>query len=356
MCAIRSRHLSSSHSEAVALMQLDNELPKSRKHVWVALLVVAALVAILYVCDLKLTEYLEAHKDGALGLHGPIIRSVLENMMAGATAAFVLAVGYRWIIQTVDPADRVMEVSPERISERLRGNARRTARYTFIGNTATFVSATILPILCSRAQKTGQTIAVKMYIIDPRDVGVIDAYLRHKDRVRLARSRIADSELAAWTRPISDEPAETVSQAKAKLFSCLYLCAYAAKSSGIAIDVYLRKSFTPFRADISDREAILTQESASESAVAFSARGHFYGWYHKEAEALEQQCAEIRLSSDKELSEVVLAHPSESRQAVQESFQKLIYSVLGGYKFDLDAEVEKIAINRIIRPTHSYQS
>jgi len=337
-------------------MSIDNDLPTSRNHVRAAAFFVIVIAIALYFVDVELTNFLgSGEKSAPNSIHGQILKSILENMIAGAAVAFLLAIGYRWIVRLVEPGDRVIEVSRGHISSRLQENARSTSRYTFIGNTATFVTASILPILCSRARQTGQTIAGKLFVIDPRDDSVIEAYIGHKDRVRLARSRIADSDLASWTRPVLDVSTETPSEAKAKIYACIYLSAYAAKSSGISIDLYLRRSFTPFRADISDREVVLTQESPSESAVAFSSVGHFYGWYDKEAEAMEQQCTEVRLSTNAKLRAMVMAHPADPKEAVRESLRKLLSEVLAEHVFFADSEVEEAALKRIIRPTHSYE-
>ncbi len=332
-------------------MQLDNELPRNRKHIWaVAVAILMIFLPFLYFIDLRITRSILPNETGT---HALIFKSILENMIGGIAAAFVLAVAYRWVIQWINPADRVLEIGAEIIGPRLRENARSTKHYTFIGNTATFVTASILPILCSRATESSQLIVAKIFIIDPRDERAIDAYVRHKDRVRLARSHISDADDASWTRPAANETAETALDVKIKLYTCIYLCAYAAKIAGVSLNLYLRPSFTPFRADVSDKEAILTQESASESAVAFSSRGHFYGWYNKEAEALEQQCAEIRMSNNKHLNRVELTHPNGMRHSVKKSLQNLVQTLpMLGPILD-DAELEAV-VKRIANPRHSY--
>lgn len=331
-------------------MPLDSDLPKGRNQLPVVVALLLGFVVILYLADYLLTE------AGGLGStrHGLLARSILENTIAGAFAAIVLALSCRWAVRLVEPGDRVIEIPPGAISDRLKNNARRTSRYGFIGNTATFVTAAVLPILCARSQRSGQSVFVRIFIIDPRDTDVVTAYVRHKSRVRVSNSKIADYDLASWTRPSGESAAESFDMALSKLYACLYLCAYASKSSGVEIIVHLRKSFTPFRADVSDSEVILTQESASEAAVAFSANGHFYGWYDKETEALLQQCTPVALTGNVDVERIHLAHPSSARTDIERSFDELFSTALKGLNIVIGAGVRGAAIDKIIIPSHSY--
>ena len=331
-------------------MSLDSDLPKGRNQLPVVVVLLLVFVVILYLADYWLTD------AGGLGSTRPglLTRSILENTIAGAFAAIVLALSYRWAVRLVEPGDRVIEIRPGSISDRLKSNARLSSRYGFIGNTATFVTAAILPILCARSQRSGQSVFVRIFIIDPRDPGVVTAYVRHKSRVSVSSSKIADYDLASWTRPSVDSASESFDIALAKLYACLYLCAYASKSSGVEISVHLRKSFTPFRADISDREVILTQESASEAAVAFSSDGHFYGWYDKETEALLQQCTPVVLTGNAEVERMHLAHPSSPRTEIEDAFDTLFSTALKDLNLVISAGVRRAAIDRIIIPRHSY--
>lgn len=335
-------------------MRLDSDLPKNQKHIWFTAIALTIFVIILFAIDVRLVHILSPEKKGFTDIQGPILKSALESMMAGLFAAFILAVTYRWVIASIDPGDRVIEVKPEDITERLIKNAKASSRYIFIGNTATFVSACILPIFCARAQKSRTTKDLKFFIIDPRNDDVLNAYIEHKDRVRFARSRVADLDNAMWVPPIDEAPGETILQARAKLYACIYLCAFASRSSGIKIDLYLRRSFTPFRADVSDREAILTQESKSEAAVAFSARGNFYGWYYQESEALLGQCEEIKLSSDSKIKFVNLVPPSSTKEEILTSLKALINAAPVTPNFTLSDDMYNEAVNRIRRPSHSY--
>ncbi|QRR32477.1 hypothetical protein JNX00_12345 [Hydrogenophaga sp. YM1] len=91
------------------------------------------------------------------------------------------------------------------------------------------------------------------------------------------------------------------------------------------ISICLRRSFTPFRADISDQEAVLTQESAAEAAVAFSARGHFYGWYQKEADAQKGQSEAFDFTASRDgLRNLNLAHPTGSYVELESSLHALL--------------------------------
>lgn len=331
-------------------MQSDVELPQSSRHFRAAAIATTVLVLVLAFIDIKLAE----NSQGSNFSGADVLRSVLENIIGGAVAAFVLATLYRWIVRYLDPGDRVLELKATQITERMQNNARNSTRYLFIGNTATFVCASVLPILCDRARSTGRSISASIFIIDPREVDVVNAYVRNKDRIRIANSRPSDSEIASWVRPIEDRQPETPDEATAKLYACIYLSALAAKCAGVNITLNLKNFFSPFRADLTDEEVILTQESPAESAVAFSSRGHFYGWYDKEAEALEYQCETISLSGDEEVRSVQLAHPSSSETEIGTSLDSLLLVALGRFKFSLTPNVRRLTVQRISRPQHSY--
>lgn len=283
-----------------------------------------------------------------------LLAAISDNVIAGMVAAFILAVLYRTIVQWVDPRDRVVEVRADEITRRLLRNADHTRSYTFVGNTATFVASSIIPLLCATSRKTGRSQAVRVFVINPLMDEVIDAYVLGKFRGMIAASKVASEETASWVRPVPNSRAsETPAAAKAKIISCLYLCAYAARHAGMSVELYLRGAFTPFRADITDREVILTQESPTEPAVAFSADGVFYGWYQKEVESLVGQCLRVDLMGSKEIAGVVVVHPTSDRESVKRSLDELLEKVFPDHSFE--HEVIEMAIKKITLPGHSYQ-
>ena len=302
-------------------MRPDSDLPKSNKQIKYIAVVLAITTAILIYIDVKIrAAIVVSNQKSTLNM----ALSIIENIMAGLTTAFILAITYRLIIQFIDPADRVIEIEALNIGRRLRSNARKTTSYTFIGNTATFVVSTIIPTLCDAARTTGKPVAIKIFVIDPRDSNVVQSYIRHKNRTQQSLSKVADLDTASWTRPSLTGKSETSNEVIAKLVSCIYLSAYASKCAGISLDMYLQKSFTPFRADITDNEVIQTQEAPNEPAVAFSANGHYYGWHHKEAETLAPQCFQLKFSDQKFLEDVVISHPTSSRELIEASLKRLL--------------------------------
>ena len=303
----------------------NSDLPQSRNHRFVFIFSVSFICAVLYILDYhwltpaSLDSTSETLKNNAL-----ILKSVVENLIAGAIAALLLAITYRWVVAWIDPTDRVIEVPPVGITDRLLDNARITRNYVFIGNTAGFVSSAILPILTELARKSGHPRVISLFLIDPIDESAVDAYVAYRERVAKGTHKSADSEEAMWVRPVElkiDTPDEVV----AKILAAVYVAAYASLYPGVNVAVYLRRSFTPFRADISDGEAVLTQESPLESAVAFSSRGHFYGWYQKEAEAQKGQSVSFDFTLLRDvLRRLRLAHPTASSSELEKSLRQLI--------------------------------
>jgi len=337
-------------------MQPDGDLPSHKRHVQTIGVVLLISLALMYWLDISVSTKAASGAVDVDKLRWGIAKAVIENLMAGIAAAFALAVAYRAVVRLFDPVDRVVEIGASEISGRLLRNARRTWKYTFIGNTATFVSASVLPIMLARAREARRGVVISIFIIDPRDEAAVHAYVSHKNRVRLARAQNADTYSPAWVRPSGQSNAEPPETTLAKLYACIYLCAYASKASGIDMGLFMRRSFTPFRADISETEAVLTQESSSESAVAFSSHGHFYGWYMKESEALQAQCERLDLSPTGAIAQLALEHPTGSRANIKASLVTLLGIASRGKPFTPSPAVLENAVNRIIRPSHSYES
>lgn len=327
-------------------MSIEEGLPASSRQVHATALIVVIVVIILAAFSAVL-EYLG-------GGEPKLLNSILQNMIAGVLAAFVLALTYRFVVKWIDPRDRVIEIRSSAITQRLIKNARKSMGYTFVGNTATFVSSSIIPLLCATVRTTGRSVSVRVFVIDPRENTVVAAYVAHKDRVKLTSAHTSNEDSAAWTYPIKVVEGETIEEVQAKLISCIYLCAYAARHSGVQLELFLRTAFTPFRADITDSEVVLTQESASEPAVAFSSSGVFYSWYQKEVQSLIEQCTRVELTSDKKFREPPIVHPSAGAPSLKVSLELLLISVFGnGHSFG--EEVIDRAVERIALPGHDYQ-
>jgi hypothetical protein len=309
-----------------AMSDSTQDLPSSSRHRSYFLWIVIAISVALYGVDWQLVVAMELpDASAALKQHGQIIRSILENFIAGAIAAILLAFLYRTIVNLIDPADRVIEIERGGITARLIRNATRTRSYTFIGNTASFVSTVILPTLVDSARSSGQARKITLFLLDPTRQEAVLGYANYKDGARRAHSKVADQSLGRWVSPGITKGVESEEVVIAKVLAAIYYAAYAALPAGMEVTVYLRASFTPFRADISDSEAVLTQESASESAVAFSSSGHFYSWYEKEADAQRGQSTPLDLTKRQaELRALLLAAPSESVGQITVSLTQLL--------------------------------
>lgn len=335
---------------------LSADLPDPSRHILAAFLVVILVCSALLVIDFfvvkKIAEQTALNNDISILI---IARSLLENFVACAICAVLLAFMFKVIVAFIDPRDRVIEISSADITGRLRRNAKNANKYTFIGNTATFVTSTVLPIMVDKAREGGVAHSLSLYIIDPMDVISISSYSIFKSQVSHAKSKIADKEIAKWVQPLYAANKEEMAEVKAKLIAAIYLAAYAHMQSNMSVYIYLRRSFTPFRYDLTDSEVVLTQESASESAVAFSSRGHFYGWYNKEAKAQEAQSVRIDLQGENSnLHALNLVHPSAPLPKIIVSINNLVSLFPYLKPLSLDVDVIELAATKVSKPSHAY--
>lgn len=335
---------------------LPNDMPARHIHVVVAVVLVSIICMLLYWADLHIAEAIDKNKiSDEWKQHAVVIRAVLENLIAGAVAAILLALTYRSIVAFIDPRDRVIEISPSSITNRLIKNAQGTRNYIFIGNTATFVTAAVLPVLSDSVRMTGHPRSVTLVLIDLMDPDAVASYSAFKLSGRHTASKVADQHLARWVPPLNKPQVETSDQIAAKVLAAIYLAAFSCLQSGMMISVYLRKSFTPFRVDMTDAEVVLTQESESESAVAFSSGGHFYGWYHKEADAQRMQGIKVDIAGEREnLRQLILVHPSSTKEEIKKAILAVANHFLHLSPIVKNEEVITLAAERVARPSHGY--
>jgi hypothetical protein len=338
---------------------VSDSLPRDQRRLAFAILVVLGISIACYLVDVWLLQIVESRKtrdsNDEIALYLMVVRSILESLIAGSLAALILTLVYRWVSNWIDPGDRVEEVAATQITQRLLRNARDSRHYTFIGNTATFVTTAVLPVLTDAARTSSQMRAFTLYLVDPIDTATVESYKNYSDGVARQSSKVSDATLAAWVRPTEVISPQKVSDVVGKVLAAIYLASYGVSTHGLTGAIYLRRAFTPFRLDLSDREAVLTQESASESAVAFSARGHFYGWYQKECEALRAQCIHLDLTGLRDKLRLALVHPAESKAEIEQAMKRLLALLPHLSPLSSNQDAIAAAVSRVARPTHAYK-
>ncbi len=336
---------------------ISDDLPQAKRHVRVVIAVVLAICFGLYIFDLYLLSISdEPQTTTRQKYHIAIVKNVIENFIAGAIAALALALTYRSVIQLINPGDRAIEIAPRKITNRLIENATRTRNYVFVGNTATFVSASVLPQLLKAATgKNGNERTLSLYLLDPTDADAINSYVTYKTRVNLSTALRDQTSIWAPILSFKQQEIETEEDVRAKIIAAIHLCAYASLHQGMTVNIFLRKSFTPFRADISDREAVLTQESAGESAMAFSSEGHFYKWYQKDADSQQDQSIKIDFASQRhKLLKLHLVDKGDDLQKTEASVVRLLKFLPYIKALAINTEVVKKSAMRVKNPRHGY--
>lgn len=338
---------------------VSDELPTGKRHLGVAVALVFLFIALCLLGDWwliqKTIRLSTLNQQDTWITYIGTLRSILENLIASALAVLLLGLMYRFVVSWIDPADRVVEISAVQITNRLLANAKKSQAYLFLGNTATFVTTAVVPVLADAGRAVSRPRTITLFLIDPLDQTTVKNYCEYSDRVSQEATKVSDAVLATWIRPTSQGKTQSESEVAGKILASIYLIAFGACKQNISAAVYLRKSFTPFRVDLSDSEAVVTQESASQSAVAFSARGHFYSWYLKESEALRSQCIHLDLTSVRSQMRQDLTDPSSSKEEILVALKKLLslFSYLQPLlqnSIALDA-----AVTRISNPTHAYK-
>ena len=213
----------------------------------------------------------------------------------------------------------------------------------------------MLPVLVDAARTSGHPRTVKLFLLDPMDNKSVESYSSFKLRAAQTASKVADVDLARWVPRAQQVQGETADEIAAKVAAAIYLAAWSSLQSTMTVTVYLRRAFTPFRVDMTDPEVVLTQESATESAVAFSSAGHFYGWYHKEADAQQMQAIVLDFAAERDrVPNLRLAAPSDTSKNIEAAMLRLLdaFPYLAPLASRLD--VLSLAVGRVSNPTHAY--
>lgn len=338
---------------------VSDDLPKRQRHLGIAVGIVLMFIVGCIALDIWLINYVaelsKADGKNVWITRLEVLRSILEDLVASALAVLLLGLMYRMVVAWIDPGDRVEEVTASQITARLLQNARKSQRYVFVGNTATFVTTAVLPVLSDSARTESRVRTIELYVIDPIDTVTISAYRNYIDWVAQQGSKVSDATLAMWVRPSTEIASNPKHEVVGKILAAIYLTACSICMQGLSGSIYLRRTFTPFRIDLSDKEAVLTQESASEAAVAFSARGHFYSWYRKECDALQTQCVHLDMAARRDEMRQILVHPLAGKVEVRKALTELLE--LFAHLRPLLGEPQALsdAAARISRPSHSYR-
>lgn len=251
--------------------------------------------------------------------------SILENLIAGGVAAIILAFISDYILKFVDPKNKVEEIPSSKISDRLKFNANKTNNYLFIGNTASFVTREIIPIIFKKSVETNIKKKVSIYLLDPSCDEAVKAYVSYKNRILFSDYK---GQFGFKGCELCEDKKTSVDDVIATIVCTLYLAAYVSQSNFIDVEIYFRKYFTPFRADISDTEVVLTQESKKDPAVGFSERGQFFNWYKKEADVLIHQSVKIDLNFLKtDNSSTRITNPTDEKNKIEESIDYIFSEV-----------------------------
>jgi hypothetical protein len=342
---------------------IQDDLPRPTRQVMGALALVLCIMVSAYWIDILLRTYSEDQNISTFQKNNyTIIISIVENLVAGSVAAVMLALSYRWITLSIDAKDRITEIKAHNIRERLLVNAQKTINYIFMGNTATFVSTSVLPIL-KDARETSIDRGIEIHIIDPMEIAVIGQYVNFKNDTPPKPILSPLGRFPVWGEKREERKPESSHDVLVKLLTAIYLSAYASTSATLKVELYLRKSFTPFRADITESEAVLTQESAKESAVSFSKHVHFYSWYNKEVQSQRMQSKKIAFSDVRNaLLSSNLAEPGNKQEKNYKHHIELVITILNnyfnktqpGYKLDFNESTINATAAALIKPNHGY--
>ena len=196
---------------------MSDELPTAKRHLRVAVALVILFIALCLWADWWSIEQASGlakldQNDVRISYLGTL-RSILENLIASALAVLLLGLMYRFVIAWIDPADRVVEISAAQITDRLIANARKSQAYLFVGNTATFVTTAVVPVLTDAGRTASRSRTITLFLIDPLDQITVDNYREYSDRVAQEATKVSDATLATWIRPSSQGRTQSDSEA-----------------------------------------------------------------------------------------------------------------------------------------------
>ncbi|WP_298198188.1 hypothetical protein [Novosphingobium sp.] len=198
--------------------------------------------------------------------YGSLIRSSLDSLLS--TIAVSAAIGtFFWWVRASDRA-RFGELFPDRIASQLERAAQEADEWDYVGHTARYVRARILPILGARTSRVGKRIALNLVIIDPTNPKACQEYAAYRNTSRSA-SIVPDP----WT----------AKRVQTELLATM-ICLIRAKARfpDLGITLGFAPSFGLWRFDRSNRMVMMTQEDPQQPAYYYEEGTRFFAYHSRE--------------------------------------------------------------------------
>ena len=251
---------------------------KSKLTEWVAAhrryVMGAAAVFLIAILIIRFKYLLELGGNCEIAI-APLLRNQIVSLLSTIIVSGALATFFWWFRPPPSRLPAGGEIFPDTIGEHLRSAALEADEWEYVGHTARFVRASILPTLEKRAKSNGTQVKVRFVILDPTCGEVCEKYAQYR-----TLSRSSSIAPRPWT-------AEEV---QVELLTSI-ICLIQAKAGQSNLDVHLAvtEQFTLWRFDRSDRQIIVTQEDPQQPAYRYLRGSRFYGYHRQECELIWSQ-------------------------------------------------------------------
>lgn len=211
-----------------------------------------------------------------------VLRGQIDGLISTIVVSGTLATFFWWFKPPSNRLPTGGEIFPDEISSRLRKAAAEADEWEYVGHTARFVRAAVLPALVQRSKLQGANIKIRAVILDPTCSETCQRYAEYRNRSR--SSSIAPS---AWTK-------ETV---QTELLATI-ICFLQAKASNpqLYVDIGVTETFSLWRYDRSDKQIIATQEDPQQPAYQYQRGSRFYSYHRQECELTWLQCHQLAIN------------------------------------------------------------
>jgi len=192
--------------------------------------------------------------------------SIIENLIGTIFISIAGAIGLYYLSPPEDHdlyAITSIDPSGKAISKLLRLAAKESSEWIFQGGSGTWLRSETMPLLAKEARVESSVIKLCVQIIDPTNAEAVKAYTDY--------------------RRGSDQPDWTVERTQAELLATIVACAiYTYAEPNLKIALYLRKTFSRFRFDLSSKYVVITTADPRAPAIKAPSHSHYYAQYKQD--------------------------------------------------------------------------
>lgn len=235
------------------------------------------------------------------------IGSFIDKFVASVFTAVVVGYFLFWMQSEEKKKELEFTESGYEIEKYLSKTRITTGNWLFNGGLGRYTKFATIPILSAQALKDRRTIAIKIIVINPFNIELLQKYIDFRVSVEKNKKK------KKWTQ------SEVQSEILATIITAFH---YKKVNQFLDISVNVKDFFTLSRMDISDTVAIITREDPAIPSIIVNKNSHMYMHYSEEFQQVLRQSKNV----DYTFSSIEIPSKDEIRTCITALYPEQIFS------------------------------